>query len=259
MKTFCRFIKLAIAVIPMLAFGQTKGAIKQAIEGQYALAQPTNDHKDLTAPGAVIDLIKDDLDLTTTALVVNDADGNPIYATEPTSTYKNGRFQRGGFSKFMAGPDHNLVAGEKCWLINVEVRDDGVILEFLSDPINGARFRGFVKYPFPKGRIPPADVVLQQIAETIKAEPIQKESAAPPPAVAAPVNTPSPMAPIPPPAPPVDAPALAPKSISLGQSKAQVASTFGPPTRMVTLPTKEIDFYQDMKVIFVKGKVVDVQ
>jgi hypothetical protein len=66
-KKFRRLINLLIAVIPMLAFGQTKGAIKEAIEAKYAVSQPTNDHKDLTTPGAVIDLLKDDLNLATTA------------------------------------------------------------------------------------------------------------------------------------------------------------------------------------------------
>ena len=243
----------------MLGFGQTKGAIKQAIEAKYTLAQPTNDHKDLTAAGAVIDLIKDNLDLATTAQITTDADGNPLFAREPTSTYKNGALQRGGFGKFMSVGDHNLVAGEKCWLINVEVRDDGAVLEFLSDPINGVRFRGFVKYPFPKGQIPSADVVLQQIAETIKAEPMQSAAAAPRPAVARPVDTPPAAAPIPAPLPPIDAPVAPPKTISLGQTKAQVSATFGPPTKVIVLPTKEVDYFADMKVIFVKGKVINVQ
>lgn len=30
-------------------------------------------------------------------------------------------------------------------------------------PINGVRFKGSAKYPFPKGQIPAADAVLQQI------------------------------------------------------------------------------------------------
>jgi len=159
----------------------------------------------------------------------------------------------------MSVGDHNLVAGEKCWLINVEVRDDGAILEFLSDPINGVRFRGFVKYPFPKGQIPSADAVLQQIADTIKAEPMQGTVVAPRPAATTSADAPPPMAPIPPPPPPSDVPVAAPKTISLGQTRAQDDTTFGPPTRMIKLPTKEIDYYQDMKVTFVKGKVTDVQ
>ncbi len=252
MKKFRRLGALFIAAVPMLAFGETKGAIKEAIEAKYAVSQPTNDHKDLTTPGAVIDLLKDDLNLATTAQVTTDADGNPLYANEPTSTYKNGTFEKSRASKFW-GAGHNLVAGEKCWLIGVEIRDDGAVLEFLSDPINGARFRGFLRYPFPKGQIPAPEAVLQQIGETIKAEPMQIVAAVAP---AAPVPAPPAAIPPPPPAPP-DPPK--PKTISLGQTKAQVSANFGTPSKIVTLPTKEIDFWGDMKVTFVKGKVVDIQ
>ena len=67
------------------------------------------------------------------------------------------------------------------------------------------------------------------------------------------------MAAIPPPPPPIDAPPPAPKTISLGQTKDQVLAIFGTPLKVVVLPTKEMDFYKDMKITFVKGKVVDVQ
>jgi hypothetical protein len=67
------------------------------------------------------------------------------------------------------------------------------------------------------------------------------------------------LAPIAPPPPPTDTPPPAPKTISLGQTKDQVAATFGPPTKVVKLPTKEIDFFPGMKVTFIKGKVADVQ
>jgi len=241
----------------MLAFGQTKGAIKQAIEAKYTLAQPTVDRKDLTAPGAVIVLLKDDLGIQTTGQITTDPDGNPVFGLPPTTTYKNGKFQRSGVSKFFAA--RTLVAGEKCWLIGDEIKEDGVVLEFLSDPIDGVRFKGLLKFPFPKGQIPVADVVMQQIAETIKAEPMPQAAAAPPTPVSTPAVASAALAPIPPPPPPSDAPAVAPKTISLGQTKAQVLAMFGPPTRLVTLPTKEIDFFPGMKVTFIKGKVADVQ
>jgi hypothetical protein len=249
---------LLIAATQVLAFGQTKGAIKQAIEAKYPPAQANDERNDLTAAGAVIDLLKDDLVLATTGSISTDTDGNPIHAIEPTSIYKNGKFQRSGFVKFMSGiSSHNFVAGEKCWLIGVDIKDDGAVLEFLSDPISGTRYRGFVKYPFLKGQIPAADAVLQQVAETIAAEPIQ--SAPGTQGASVPSAAPTKMAAIPPPPQPTDAPVVAAKSISLGQTKAQVTATFGPPNKVVTLPTKEIDYFADMKVIFVKGKVVDVQ
>jgi len=64
----------------------------------------------------------------------------------------------------------------------------------------------------------------------------------------------------PPPPPPADAPATPPKSITIGQTKDQVVASFGQPERIVKLAgSKEIYSYKDLKVIFVGGKVTDVQ
>ena len=67
------------------------------------------------------------------------------------------------------------------------------------------------------------------------------------------------MAPIPPPPPPADAVPAPVKTIALDQTKDTVVATFGQPTRVVMLAGKEIDYYPDMKVTFVKNKVTDVQ
>jgi outer membrane protein assembly factor BamE (lipoprotein component of BamABCDE complex) len=67
------------------------------------------------------------------------------------------------------------------------------------------------------------------------------------------------MAPIPPPPPPPDAPPPQPKTIALGQTKAQVVAIFGQPQKVANLGTKEIYYYPDMKVVLVKGKVSDIQ
>lgn len=237
--------------------GQTKLPIQQAIENSYPLTKPSADHKDIVTPGAVIDLLKDNLTMYSVAAA---APGNV--------TYEDGKFKASGFSKLMnfhatGTPNttsRTFVAGEKFWLIGVNVRDDGAVLEFISDPMNDIRYKVFVKYPFPKGTIPPPDAVMAMISQTVKAEPVdnaQGSGAAQPAAPSAP--PPAKMADIAPPPPPADAPPAAPKSISLGQTKDQVAAMFGPPTKIVNLSTKEIDYYPDMKVTFVKGKVTDVQ
>ena len=66
-------------------------------------------------------------------------------------------------------------------------------------------------------------------------------------------------APLAPPPAPADAPAGPPPTIELGQTKDQVQAAFGTPTRVVKLGTKEIEYFKDMKVTFVNGKVTDVQ
>ena len=267
-NTFLHALKLLI-VAPAFLSAQTKLPIQQAIEAKYALTKPTADHKDIVTAGAVIDLTKDNLMMFGT-----DA------KTPSTVLYKDGKFKSTGlassqnmlnrFSKLpgqsgSGSTNRTFVAGEKFWLIGVEVKDDGAVLEFLSDAISDVRYRAFVKYPFPtKGTIPTPDVVMDQIAQTIKAEPTDSKDAAAAPAAApaAPAAAAAPvaaMAPIPPPPPPTDAPAAAPKTIAVGQTKDEVTTNFGPPTKVVKLATKEIDYYPDMKVTFIKGKVSDVQ
>jgi hypothetical protein len=75
-----------------------------------------------------------------------------------------------------------------------------------------------------------------------------------PPAAPEPPPPPA-MVPIAPPPPPP----AAPKTIALGQTKDEVAAILGQPDKIANLGTKEIDYYTDMKVTFVKGKVTDIQ
>ena len=56
-----------------------------------------------------------------------------------------------------------------------------------------------------------------------------------------------------------EAQASATKTISLGQTTAEVEETLGRPERIVNLGPKVTYVYKDMKVIFQDGKVADVQ
>ncbi|HUZ95933.1 MAG TPA: hypothetical protein VMU57_13580 [Edaphobacter sp.] len=58
---------------------------------------------------------------------------------------------------------------------------------------------------------------------------------------------------------PAGAPAAAPPTIALGQTIDQVTSTMGAPQQIIDLGAKKIYKYPDMKVIFMNGKVSDVQ
>jgi hypothetical protein len=48
-------------------------------------------------------------------------------------------------------------------------------------------------------------------------------------------------------------------TVALGQTTAQVTATMGAPTQIVDLGSKKIYKYPDMKIIFIDGKVSDVQ
>jgi hypothetical protein len=54
-------------------------------------------------------------------------------------------------------------------------------------------------------------------------------------------------------------PAAEPASIDKGMTTDQVQSAMGKPDKIVNLGTKTIYYYKDMKVIFLSGKVSDVQ
>jgi hypothetical protein len=56
-----------------------------------------------------------------------------------------------------------------------------------------------------------------------------------------------------------DQPAAEPVSIEKGMSVDDVEAAMGKPDKKVTLGTKQIYYYKDMKVIFINGKVSDVQ
>jgi hypothetical protein len=88
----------------------------------------------------------------------------------------------------------------------------------------------------------------------------QQQQAAPAPRSApVPVAAPAPVEAPPPPIPPPPPPPSDPKEIKLGQTPDQVTAAIGQPDKIITLGAKKIYVYKDMKIIFVGGKVSDVQ
>lgn len=55
------------------------------------------------------------------------------------------------------------------------------------------------------------------------------------------------------------APPQPPPTIQLGQTPGEVTGALGQPEKIVNLGAKQIYYYKDMKITFVKGKVSDVQ
>lgn len=97
---------------------------------------------------------------------------------------------------------------------------------------------------------------------TIWEKPVETQNPAPvvaemPATVTSSASTPMPT--IAPPPPPADAPPPTPPTVSLGQTMDQVISVMGQPKAVAKAGTKTIFTYSDLKVIFVGGKVSDVQ
>jgi hypothetical protein len=223
--------------------------IQKQLTTLYPAAKATADGTDLVTAGAVLVLQKDNLHMC------------KVEQALPTANiYKNGAITQGGLggffkamnvlSKFGAaggaagaaaggaaptGETREFVTGEKFFVTHIATGPDGVTFAFISDPIKDQRYKSTLKFTFPKGAIPSPDDVAALVAEVIKidapAEPEQPAAAA----------------------------AAPPKTIAVGQTRDQVIAMFGVPTKVVQLGAKEIDFFPDMKVTFVKNKVANVE
>jgi hypothetical protein len=271
-----RFIRSVAAALLLPCFSliaQTAGtpaSIQQRLESDYTVSKAAADKSDIVTAGVVLVLKKDGLLMSATT------SGSPA-----SNTYKDGKISQGiwkvakmpGFGGLVGHSGtgatvttRTFVAGEKFWVTKISVHDDGIVLDLLSDPISDVRYYSTLKFPFTKGTLPTPDQADSSVGEVLKVQPDDsaddkggkgdKGDKQPAAEAAAP---PAPMAPIAPPPPPADTPPPVPKTIALNQTKDQVLANFGPPTKIVKLGTKEIDYYPDMKVTFVNNKVTDVQ
>jgi len=241
------------------ATGDWRSAIEQRIEADYPLTQLTADKSGTVTAGAVIVLKKNSLVMHQESALSN------------ANTYKGGKLSAGFFGTICKnaqdGSCRTFVKGEKFWLVQVDVKDDGLLLQFMSDPLPDTRYSGSLKFPFTKGAQPTPEEMSAVVAEVIgvdAASQAQPATAAAAQQAPAPAPPPAPVerapAPIPPPPPPVDQPAAPAPEIALGQTKDQVIAAFGQPQKIVNLGTKQILFFKDLlKVTLVNGKVTDVQ
>jgi len=272
-----------------------KAAIQKKLESEYQLTKTTDDKSDIVTAGSVLILHKDKV-----LMVAVTSAANPCMNTykdgkiSPTKACGAGEKLRHlpGFSHVPGGGSapatRNFVSGEKFWVTKIDVKDNGVVLDFFTDSTpagdSGVRYKGALTIPF--GALTPTpDEALKVVAEVITVAPAddkdkdakgdkgnkqqpasqggQQQAAAPsqptPAPAAAPVEAPPAPATAEAPPAPIEAPAAPPAEVSLGQTPAQVVATLGEPAKKAKVGTKDIYFYKDMKVTFVNGKVTDIQ
>ena len=250
----CLTLVVALAAVaPSLQAQDQKSEILKRLNSQFTRTKMTTDRSDIVTAGSVLVLHKDGLLMCGVQAIA-----------PPTSTYKNGAISFGFGANMAWGmalapgnqqpvnlPQRKFVTGEKFWVAEYLVKDDGVVLEFFSDPYNDVRYYGQLKFPFAKGGVPPADNVMKTIEEVVTVDvPAQDAPAA---------DASSGAAAQPAQAPDQPAQAAPPKTIALGQTTDQVVAILGQPQKIVNLGVKQMYFYPDMKVIFTSGKVSDVQ
>ncbi|MDR3762736.1 MAG: hypothetical protein P4M01_01435 [Acidobacteriota bacterium] len=237
------------------------GQINIALKQMCPLTTITADRMGVNNVRCIATLHKDKLQ-------TSDASANaPI-----TTTYKDGSLSCGmgahiawGMAEGLAGQETKGIvqkqfsSGEKFFVYHVEAKKDGIHLLLLSDVYDDARFYGELKVQFPKNSQPSSEDALRLLSEVVTLEDSGHDAAAAPADVQPAPVTPPQFADVPPPPPPVDTPPPEPKTIAKGQTKQQVQEVLGVPQKVVRMPPKEIDYYSDMKVIFVHGVVTDVQ
>jgi len=257
--------------------------IKEKLVSQIKLTKAASAHDDIVTAGDIVLLHKDGLMMCSSAssYAFSNTYSNGVLsanlnnrAKDAAKSFIKGKlpFGGGGSVKDAANngcTSRKFVAGEKFWVTDIALQKDGILVSTFSDPYNDVRYFGEIKFPFPKGSVPPVDDFVKTVSEVITVQPPDDkdkgdkndQASGQAPAAAAPAAPAAPSAAttaaIPPPPPPADAP---PPTIAVGQTKDQVVAGFGQPVRTAKLAgTKEIYFYKDMKVTFTNGKVSNVE
>jgi hypothetical protein len=280
-------ITLLVAAFSLAQAQAQKETLEKQLEAEYKITTPTADNTDLVTTGSVLILQKKGFSAGAVSSKV---------ATQ--NTYKDGQIKSGaatavrrfgglpgvslipgvgtaaGTASGAAGTGRDFVNGEKLYVtqITVDRAKDGIVFDLISDSYGDAgRYKGTLRFQFPKGTVTSADLAQADavITQVFKIAPPDDANAnaqqpaaagAAQPAAAAPQQqADAPPPPIPPPPPPADEPPAPPKTIDLGMTKDQVVANFGQPERTAKVGAKEIYFYKDLKVTFVSGKVTDVQ
>ena len=157
--------------LPLAAQGDL-AAIQQQLQERITLATLDSNGEIVTA-GSVITLQKSSLQMCGT--------GSPANAGAPANTYKNGKLSAGMFSWTLglglahvdlnSIPMHTFAAGDKFWVVRINVKKNGVEFKLWTDPdANNLRYWGWLEVPFPKNQIPSPDEVMNTVAEVLSVD-----------------------------------------------------------------------------------------
>ena len=272
------------ALVAQAQIGDPATLIKEKLVSQIKLTKAASAHDDIVTAGDIVVLHKDGLMMCSSAssYAFSNTYSNGVLsanlnnrAKDAAKSFIKGKlpFGGGGSVKDAANngcTSRKFVSGEKFWVTDISLQKDGILFSTFSDPYNDVRYFGEIKFPFPKGSVPPVDDFVKTVSEVLTVQPADDKDdkdkgdkndqasagQAPAPAAAA-APAAATVAAIPPPPPPADTP---PPSIAIGQTKDQVVAGFGQPVSTAKLAgTKEIYFYKDMKVTFTNGKVSNVE
>jgi len=208
----------------------SKANVEQQLSSQYPPAKLSRGR--VTQPGSVLVIQR------------NGIGASPASALAYSNKFKDGQIKPGMKGALTQNVARDLRVGERVFLVKTEVKEASIVFHVQScgacsaveiDPEH-LPYKASVSFQFPKRYLETAP--FSEIQRTIA----QVFNHTSPPGAAA---GPQPQAP--------------PAKIELGQTTDQVAAGLGQPDKVVKLDEKEIYVYKNLKIIFLNGKVSDVE
>ena len=273
----CRSVKgvavILLGLIPVaIASAQNGGAdsLESQLAAKYKVAKVGQDSTGIsvTDPGTVLVIKKGGiLSVASTNMVVipsyvkdgqvHSANGNAMQGVSKLLKWKNVSDPTGSTTaetKF-------LTIGEKVYVSKIDInrKDSKVSMAIIEcDSCNSvqdaSQRKAQVIFQFPKDYLAGADGgqisdVISQVLDIQPEEAAQQDQ--PQDAQQGQQQAQQPQQP--------ESPAQPPPTIQLGQTIDDVTNLLGTPTKVVNLGVKQIYIYKDMKVVFLRGRVADVQ
>lgn len=242
------------------AYAQQSGLVT-ALQAKYKTTTMTFDDSKVTSPGTEMEV------------QVSGINAQPVgtmFAIQNENKVVDGKVQQPSkLMQMVKSKTMQLISkGDKVYITKIEAKtspkEDDLKMSIittdavdLSDGSGQKHLIAILTFKLPKDALAESapDQVEQMIEAVITPAGDSGQGSA---EAAAPAPAPVAAAPPPPPPPPPAAP-VAPQTISIGQTPDQVTAALGQPQQIIDLGAKKTYIYKDMKVIFVKGKVSDVQ
>lgn len=221
-----RILPMLLLLAPVVALASTEAEVRQALEAKYTLTERSKWSAQVTKPGTVLVVQKSGLQANT-----------PRLTMKPT-VIKNGQLEYVGGGNFMGGDSgHTLKVGEKMYLYAIQTKPEAVTLIYGTVESYERLEKGSTKAePYQLALRFEYDGGLQAVETEHVIKDVGSFFTTESDAASSDVNT-----------------------IKIGQTPEEVVAILGAPEKKVDLGAKLIYMYKDMKVVFVDGKVADVE
>lgn len=224
------FVCCGLAIVNAPSAAARDNPLAEALKAKYTLTKTGWDRERITQPGIVLVIEKGGIS----------ADLSKDLSYLDNKVVDGQISQKGGFVAAMQDKktSRELKTGDKVFVYNIEIKNNIVDFFLLTcdtfdENVHGStqqtRYKALVSFEFPAGALDSATV---DSVEKVVNQVIIPES---------------------------EAQAANTKTVELGQTTDQVKSALGAPDKIIKLGPKEVYVYKDMKVVFVDGKVSDVQ